>query len=138
MIRIEWASDTPSPLTLDWLAGWLDAYGFAWEARDGDAAARLFSARTAYHWGPFETPLEGRVAIAQRWTAATSDQQNIRFEHTPLAITGDYAFARWRTAFARRGGGARRELDGVFVLRFDEHGMCSELREWWLERALER
>jgi hypothetical protein len=138
MIRTDRASETTRPLTLDWLAGWLDAYGFAWEARDGDAAARLFSAHAAYHWGPFETPLEGRVAITQRWTAATSDQQDIRFEHTPLAITADYAFARWRTAFTRRGGDTRTQLDGGFVLRFDEHGMCSELREWWLERALAR
>lgn len=125
---------TYTTVTEGQLARWLDAYGRAWEAQDGDRAARLFAAGADYHWGPFDTPLHGRQEIAQRWSAATSDQRDIHFEHTPLAIAGDLAFASWRTTFQRLSTGMLCELDGILVLRFAPDGLCSELREWWLAK----
>lgn len=132
------ASEMTSTLTADQVVGWLDAYGRAWETRDGDAAAALFGDRARYEWGPFAPPLQGRAAIALRWAAATCDQRDIRFGHQLLAISGGHAFVHWRATFERLSTGARTELDGVFVLHFSEHGMCTELREWWLERKLPR
>lgn len=118
------------------LAEWLDAYGSAWEARNGDAVARLFSNDASYHWGPFAPPLEGRSVIARRWSVATNDQRDVRFEHTTLGITAERAVVHWRATFTRLLSSVRTELDGVFVLRFDERCTCIELREWWLEREL--
>lgn len=114
------------------LERWLDAYGAAWEARDGDAAAELFADEARYHWGPFEPPLEGRTAIAERWSAATSGQRDIHFEHTPLGIADGLAFVHWRSSFVRLATLEDVTLDGIFVLRFEADGLCSELREWWL------
>ena len=119
------------------LARWLDAYGAAWEHRDDAAAVCLFTDDADYHWGPFDA-LHGRAQIAARWATATSNQRDIHFEHTPLAIAGDLAFAHWRCTLERISTGMQCELDGILVLRFDEHGLCTQLREWWLateERA---
>jgi SnoaL-like domain len=127
---------TAPALSAGQIDGWLDAYGSAWEARDGAAAGRLFGHDAIYHWGPFAPPLEGSSAISRRWSVATNDQREIRFEHTTLAITADGAVVRWRATFTRLLSSVRTELDGVFVLRFDERCMCIELREWWLEREL--
>lgn len=123
------------PLAEDAVAAWLDAYGAAWEDRDGEAAARLFSEDAVYHWGPFET-LDRRAAIAQRWAAATRDQREIRFEHTPLGTYGEQAFAHWRTTLTRASTADGVELDGIFVLRFGADGKCAELSEWWRDRRL--
>jgi hypothetical protein len=42
----------------------------------------------------------------------------------------------WRAAFTRIETDKRVELDGIFVLGFDETGLCTELREWWHLRDL--
>lgn len=127
--------DPPAAVAESRLARWLDRYGAAWEARDGEAAAELFTAGAVYHWGPFDV-LHGVAAVTRRWAAATADQRDISFEHAPLGLAGGLAYAHWRCRFRRRSTGLRCELDGVFVLRFDEDGRCSELREWWLQREV--
>ena len=129
------SSPTTRPATIGEpeLARWLDAYGAAWEGRDSDAAVGLFTDDADYHWGPFDV-LHGRAEIAQRWSAATSNQRDIHFEHAPLAIADELAFAHWRCTLKRLSTGMHCELDGILVLRFDEHGLCTQLREWWLAR----
>ena len=114
-------------------AEWLKAYGAAWEAHDGDAAAALFSPEATYCWGPFEPPLAGRAAIRERWNAATADQGTVRFSSEVLGVDGHRAFARWRTTIAPADG-TTTELDGIFVLDFEPDGLCERLQEWWLVR----
>ena len=57
---------------------WLAAYGRAWEGRDPDAAAALFSPDALYAWGPYDE-IRGREAIGERWAQATADQRDVRF-----------------------------------------------------------
>lgn len=124
-------------LRAEQLADWLDAYGSAWEAGDGDAAARRSATMPATTGG--RSRRDSRAAQRSRaWSVATNDQREVRFEHTTLAITADRAVVHWRATFTPLLSGARTELDGVFVLRFDERGACIELRGWWLERKFSR
>jgi len=118
------------------LALWLERYGKAWVDRDPDAALGLFSADARYHETPFDPPALGLAGIRQYWQRVPETQRDIRFEATPLAIAGEDCIARWHAAFTRIATGARIELDGVFVLRFDDRGMCKELREWWHRREM--
>jgi predicted ester cyclase/ketosteroid isomerase-like protein len=110
---------------------WLRSYGDAWEARDPDAAASLFTEDASYQWGPFEAPLTGRPAIGARWSEATSGQDDVRFQSDLLGMTEDHAVAEWSCAFVRPGTGRRVSLRGIFLLRFAPDGLCRELREWW-------
>jgi ketosteroid isomerase-like protein len=121
-------------VTPDQLDGWLRDYGAAWEARDGELAAALFTEDGVYCWGPYETPIEGRAAIRDRWSRATGGQRDVAFRHELLGIDGDRGFARWWSAFTDSDTGERVELDGVFVLDFAGDGLCGQLQEWWLAR----
>jgi SnoaL-like protein len=122
------------PVSREQVGTWLRRYGEAWEARDGEAAARLFAEHGVYHWGPHEPPLEGRDAIRDRWSRATATQAEIHFSHEVLGIDAARAFARWWSTYIHGPGGKREELDGVFVLDFDDDGLCQRLQEWWLAR----
>jgi ketosteroid isomerase-like protein len=113
---------------------WLRGYGAAWEARDGEAAARLFTEDSVYCWGPFDQPLIGRDAIDERWSEATGGQRDVQFRHEILGVDGERVFARWRSRFVRSSTGERVELDGVFVLDFKDDRLCRRLQEWWLAR----
>lgn len=114
---------------------WLTRYGAAWEAADGDAAARLFAEDAQYCWGPYDPVLTGRAAIRDRWSQATAEQRDVRFAHDVLGIDGDRVFAHWRSTFLRRPDGPPVELDGVFVLDFWQPDLCGRLQEWWLARS---
>ena len=115
----------PAPAAVD---EWLRAYGAAWAAHDGAAAAAIFTDDAAYHWGPFEPPLRGTDAIRARWEQATADQGEVRFEAEPLARDGARVVARWRVEMA----GPDVALDGIFVLDFAADGRCARLQERWM------
>lgn len=112
---------------------WLSAYGRAWEERDPEAAARLFTEDGSYAWGPFEEPLRGQDAIRERWAEATSLQRDVHFGSEVLGVVDSGAVARWWCSFAV--ADARIELEGIFLIVLTEDGKCREFREWWNERT---
>ncbi len=121
-------------MTENQLRDWLDTYGRAWTSRDPDLAATLFSDDSAYHETPFGDPARGRSGVQQYWAAATNGQRDIIFRHEVIAMTGSTGVARWSAEFTRTASGAHVQLDGVFVLEFDEARLCRQLREWWHRR----
>ena len=122
-------------LTTATLANWLARYGQAWEQRDPDQAAALFTGNAPYHETPFDPPKAGRVGIRDYWATVTADQRNVAFKSEIVTVSGETGIARWSATLTSAASGARVELDGVFVLKFDAGGLCSELREWWHVRA---
>ena len=93
-------------------------------------AAKLFSEDSSYQVTPFEQPHLGQSGVHDYWAGVTEGQQNIRFEYQTIAISGNTGVAHWNAAFDVPGG-IHIELDGMFVLDFDENGKCQRLREWW-------
>jgi len=114
---------------------WLDGYGAAWEERDPEAVIRLFAEDTTYQETPFSQPMRGRDAIRQYWSRAVAAyQEQVRFGCEILAVSGLTAIAHWWASFVRISSKTRVSLDGVFLLTFDEAGLCRELREWWVRK----
>lgn len=116
------------------LRRWLDDYGAAWERRDPDAAARLFTADASYRETPYAEPSRGRDGVREYWATVTANQRDVGFTAEILAIDGRTGVAQWTAAFTDAASGAPVELNGVFVLEFDAGGLCSMLREWWFVR----
>ncbi|HVY66217.1 MAG TPA: nuclear transport factor 2 family protein [Gammaproteobacteria bacterium] len=110
---------------------WLAGYERAWETRDAARAAELFTPDAAYHETPFDAPKAGQAGIHEYWATVTADQRDIDFKSQVLSVSGRTGVAHWSATFTSAATGARMELDGVFVLTFDDKGRCSELREWW-------
>jgi ketosteroid isomerase-like protein len=118
-------------LTTAALEAWLARYGEAWETRDADKAAALFTPEATYHEMPFDAPLEGAAKIREYWARVTADQRDIDFSSKPIVIDDDTGVAEWSATFRTASTGATIELNGVFVLQFDDAGRCTSLREWW-------
>jgi ketosteroid isomerase-like protein len=124
-------------LTMERLGAWLDAYGEAWESRDADKAAVLFSEDSTYRVTPYEEPHRGPEGVRQYWAGVTENQRNVDFQHRALAVSGNTGIAHWSANFDVAPDGPHIELDGVFVLDFDDDGKCRRLREWWHLRSEE-
>ena len=125
----------PAQLTPASLEAWLARYGEAWEQRDPARAAALFTENAPYHEMPFETPKAGRRGIREYWATVTADQRDVDFNSSVVAVNGQTGVARWSAKLKSASSGVNVELNGVFVLTFDDSGLCSELREWWHVRT---
>ena len=123
------------PLTPAALEAWLARYEEAWEQRDPARAAALFTENAPYHEMPFDAPKAGRGGIRDYWAKVTADQRDVDFTSSVVAVNGKTGIARWNAKLKSASSGVRVELDGVFVLTFDDSGLCSELREWWHVRT---
>jgi uncharacterized protein (TIGR02246 family) len=127
-------SASAEPLDARALTDWLGRYEQAWESRDPQAAGRIFTQDALYYETPYAEPFRGREGIAEYWARVTADQRDIDFESDVIAVNEDVGVAHWTARFVSASTGERVELDGVFVLRFEEERLVSELREWWMPR----
>jgi ketosteroid isomerase-like protein len=113
------------------LEKWLDSYGRAWENRDPEAAAALFSQDVSYFETPFGEPARGRDGVRDYWANATRNQADISFSYAIVSVTGRQGIARWSARITRVSTSITVTLDGIFLLEFEDGGLCRELREWW-------
>lgn len=108
---------------------WLEGYRQAWENRDPEAAAALFTADAPYREQPYQDPFPGAEGVRRYWTEVTAAQSEVRFRYGTPLIAGDRAVVEWWVTMVN--GGADVTLAGVFLLRFDESGRCSDFSEYW-------
>jgi hypothetical protein len=118
-------------MTRDEFDTWLAAYGRAWEGRDAEAAAALFTENATYQVTPFEEPHRGREAVRGYWAGATSQQTDIHTSYQILAVTDDLGVVLWRTAMTTLATSAPVAFEGIFVVWLNEVGLCTAFREWW-------
>lgn len=118
------------------LRKWLDSYGQAWESRDPEAAAALFCEDVSYFETPFAEPARGRDGVRNYWANATRNQADISFSYAILSLSERQGIARWSARYTRVSSRVMVTLDGIFLLEFDDDGLCRELREWWHRREL--
>jgi ketosteroid isomerase-like protein len=116
------------------VAGWLEAYGAAWETKNSADVAQLFTDDALYQETPYAAPFRGREAIVNYWDSVTADQNDIEFDFNTLAITGATGIAEWSARFRSISNDVPVELNGVFVLEFADASHVRSLREWWHAR----
>ncbi|MFQ5926425.1 MAG: nuclear transport factor 2 family protein, partial [Terriglobia bacterium] len=113
----------------------LESYGKAWETRDGELAASLFTEDATYQEEPFGEALVGREAIRAYWQNATSTQREIEFFAGEPVVSGTVVIAEWRCRYRHVASGKRRELRGVLLAEFAGEKV-RVFREYWVRREL--
>jgi hypothetical protein len=121
-------------MNTDDLRNWLSAYGAAWETRNPEAASELFSEDALYFETPYAEPFRGREGVKGYWAKVTDDQREVDFAGEALGFLGATGVAKWSARFKLASNGAAVELNGVFLLEFDQNGSCIRLQEWWHAR----
>lgn len=122
-------------MTREDLDSWLSDYARAWETRDAELVATLFTEDATYQETPFVEPLRGGAAIRAYWErAVVHHQEQVRFGYGVLSLDGATAIAHWHASFVRVTTKSAVKLDGVFLLTFDDQRRCHTLREWWVKK----
>ena len=108
---------------------WIEAYGRAWEEREPDAAAALFTKDAVYRAHPFREPHLGTDGIRAYWAQATATQADVRVRFGEPIVSGERTAVEWWTTM--RAEGEEVTIPGCLLLRFARDGRCEELREYW-------
>jgi ketosteroid isomerase-like protein len=118
-------------VTHERFTAWMTEYGRASAENDPQASANLFAQDACYYESPFDEPVVGRDAIYEYWRkgAQTLKEKEASFEI--LAVNGNTGIARWQSKFIVIESGKHLALDCLFVVEFDEEGLCRIFREWW-------
>jgi len=119
------------PLTIDAFGKWLESYGKASKKNDAKASSELFALDARYYETPFDDPMIGRDAIYQYWSKGAQTLKDKESFYEIITVKEDLGIARWQSKFTVINSGNRLALDCLFLVEFDESGLCSVFREWW-------
>jgi hypothetical protein len=128
----------PTPqqgLTTTDVKHFLGKYKKAWETRDPDLAAGLFTRDAEYKANPFSEGIVGREAIHDYWAAATGGQEDIHFTVGTFIQCGYMLAAEWKCTYQDRSSRQRKELAGMLLADF--YGkQVRRFREYWQSRSV--
>lgn len=123
-------------LNLEVFDAWLQEYGRAIRDNDAQASAELFAQNAEYHETPFDEPMIGRNAIRKYWEAGAQTLKDKESTYEILTVKDNVGIARWQSNFTDITSGKRLALDCVFLVTFDDNGLCKVFREWWHLKTL--
>jgi len=109
---------------------WAEAYRRAWEERDAEAAAALFTEDSEYRTQPFLEPHRGQDGVRAYWERVTATQADVSVRMGRPFADGERVTVEFWTTMVN--DGAEITLAGSLLLRFAPDGRCERLREYWL------
>lgn len=118
-------------LTCEHFTAWMTEYGRASAENDPHTSANLFAENAAYYETPFADPLVGREAIYEYWNKGAQTLKDKESTFEILSVKENRGIARWQSQFTVIESGERLALDCLFVVEFNDDGLCQTFREWW-------
>lgn len=114
------------------LSKWLDDLGQAWINRNPKAAAEICAENVLYFENPFDKPLTSRKEVEEIWHEVPNYQKDIKFSYEIISVNKQVGIAKWRASFTRLPSGIRDTLDGIYLVKLDNDGLCKEFHQWWV------
>jgi SnoaL-like domain len=107
---------------------WVERYERAWRSPGTNALADLFTPAASYRTAPFERPHVGLAAISKLWEAEREGPDEA------FAMTSELVAADGPTAVVRvevlYGAPINRRYRDIWILRFNDAGLCLTFEEW--------
>jgi hypothetical protein len=115
---------------------WMETYGKASAKNDPQASADLFAHDACYYESPFDEPMVGREAIYEYWSKGAQTLQEKASTFEIFSVQDQRGIARWQSKFTVIESSKCLALDCLFVVEFNDEGLCQTFREWWHIREL--
>lgn len=111
------------------IEAWVEGYRQAWESRDPDAAAALFTEDSTYRERIFDEAHRGPEGVAEYWAGVTAGQSEVSVRMGRPFVDGKRATVEFWTNM--KVDGQDVTLPGCMLLDFDDDWRCRRLREYW-------
>jgi len=109
---------------------WLTDLGKAWMALDSKNAVNLFSSDVEYYESAMSSPCKNWDTVFDLWKLVSVNQKDVAFEFDILAISDKLCVANWRVKRTMLPQSTSQEIDGIFVLKLNDEGLCNYLKQW--------
>jgi hypothetical protein len=119
------------------VAAWLDRYTTAWRSYDPAEIAALFAEDAVYRFHPWDEGADcvrGRDAIVASWLEAPDEPGSWVAEYRPWAVDSDRAVALGTSRYLATDDAPEAVFHNVFLLRFDDAGLCVEFTDVYMRR----
>ncbi len=111
---------------------WLKNLGKAWVEKDMDLIASICAKNVKYYETPFGKPYTSPAAVKKLWQEVPDNQKNIKFTYDIVSFSMTVNIAHWSAEYTRIKENSRVALDGIFIVKLDKTGECTEFRQWWV------
>ena len=118
-------------MTHDDVTRWLDGYIDAWMTYDPDKIRALFREDAEYRYHPWDEPVRGREAIVADWLDDRDSPGTYIATYGAWAVDGKRAVATGTSRYDDPTH--KRTYHNVFLLEFDDAGLCSSFTEVFLQ-----
>ena len=118
-------------LTHEHFHQWMETYGRASAENDPQASTNLFAQNAVYYETPFAEPMVGRESIYEYWNKGAQALKDKKSTFEILSAQDQHGIARWQSQFTVIESNKRLALDCLFVIEFNDEGLCQTFREWW-------
>ena len=112
----------------DGVCAWVDAYERVWRCAGTDGLAELFTTDATYLPSPWAAPIRSPERLAEFWDQERDGPDEV-FALTSSVVSVDDDTAVVHVAVDYGDPVTSRWLD-LWVLRFDEDGLCRSFEEW--------
>lgn len=113
------------------LNAWMDGYVNAWSENDPEAIAALFTDNAIYDPQTADGEWDGIDEIVEQWTDIGDDPDNWEFQWLPIVENDELAVVVGRTRYHN----PPMTYRNLFVIRFNDQGLCTDFTEWYIEEA---
>lgn len=111
------------------LSDWVETYRQAWESKDAEAVAALFTPEGTYRSNIFEEPHRGQEGVGEYWRSVSSVQSDATVRMGNPFVDGSRVAVEFWTNM--KVDGEEVTLPGCLLLEFTNDGLCTSLREYW-------
>ncbi|MDP2860787.1 MAG: nuclear transport factor 2 family protein [bacterium] len=109
---------------------WLEKLGKAWSGLNPEAAAHLFSKDVEYYESATKSPCESWDNVSDLWKIISTNQKDVAFDFDILAVSKNICVANWRVKRVLLPQNTKQKIDGIFVFKLDEDGLCNYFKQW--------
>ena len=110
---------------------WFQELGNAWVQKNPDAVLSLLADKFLYYETPFTKPFTTKKEILLLWQEVPNSQKNISFSFDLLSINNNTGIAHWKASFTRLKSNKKAHLDGIFLVRLNQKGLCTLFKMWY-------
>jgi hypothetical protein len=112
---------------------WLNSYIEAWKSNDPGQIAALFTDACPYRFYPYDEPTVGGAAIAAAWLEKPDEPGSFQATYRTIAVDDDLVVAQGESLYYSDGR-LSEAFDNIFVMTFDDAGLCSSFVEYYVRR----
>ena len=109
---------------------WLNKLGQAWMNLNPETAAGLFSKDVEYYESTLKAPCQNWNEVFDLWKIIPTNQKDVIFNFEILTSSENLCIANWRVERIQLPQNTKQKIDGIFVFKLNENGLCNYLKQW--------